>query len=350
MSILQSFSSFVLPLPKVCIISSWPQSLHTTNLFFFAETSILLPISNETPYKDSGSLLQLVDSDLTLTTHEMIRDITVLAITASDYETVLNRFKVQSITHCKDYKKMPHHEVLIIRLIDTNVPTVSGSSNPRSSLLVLERTSSDVRSIKEACPLMSSLSRSRERLGYQPVGDTDLLSITSSACASTHSLSSTYLATNTFTGGGNVKSYADSIRIIRQIEPSNLSFFELAVLADSIHIHQPNYSAMSTQCFWFAGTVCEIVEQEYMCFKTITGLSSSSSSSGGSVGDSSTPRSDYLPNLSGRVKGILISGPNEPQNMLDLVDNFKGRLVKKREEVSITNVHPECYILKPRYR
>ena len=49
---------------------------------------------------NQDSLLQIFNSSLTLTTHEVVRDISVVAGTAEDLESVLNRFIVKGISHC----------------------------------------------------------------------------------------------------------------------------------------------------------------------------------------------------------------------------------------------------------
>jgi hypothetical protein len=67
------------------------------------------------------TLLQIINSTLTMTTREVIRDIGFIVFTSDNLEKVLNRFQVQSILHCKNFL----------------------------------------------------LSRSTERLGYQAVNDTD---------------------------------------------------------------------------------------------------------------------------------------------------------------------------------
>lgn len=308
-------------------------------------------------------LLQIVDSVLTLTTREVATNIGVAAFIAGDIDSVLNRFTVQSLTHAKDDKKTPHHEVLIVELIDTDA-----APSESRHLLILERNSSEVKSVDPSPPgalvksfkeapaaIFASLSRSKDRLGYQAVKDKDSestslqlplmdaasLAFAGVARASTHSFSPVYMALDTFRGGKGLELYAKSIRNIRQIRPLGLSFFDLVMLADSIHDHQPHYSSLERQCFWYARTICIIVEQEYRCLEVITGPSSSF---GESVGDSMHP-TDYLPDLSGRVKGVLVSAPDEISEsdlVANLVANFKKVLADKREEVSFRIVHLEC--------
>lgn len=133
--------------------------------------------------------------------------------------------------------------------------------------------------------------------------------------------------------------YADSIRNLRQILPTGLSFFELVVLADALHEQEPDYTALGTQCFWFASTVCQVVEQQYHCTEIVTGPTSPS--------EISTRPNNYLPDVSGRVGGVLIS---KPEDLSGMVESFKVHLAEKREQVSYSIFHPECFLLKPRYR
>ena len=102
----------------------------------------LLLIWIETIDNKPGPLLQIIDSVLTLTTHEVNINIGVAAYISDDIVTVLNQFMVKSITHAKDNKKMPHHEVLIVELIDTD----AALSESGRHLLILERNSSEVNS------------------------------------------------------------------------------------------------------------------------------------------------------------------------------------------------------------
>ena len=130
--------------------------------------------------------------------------------------------------------------------------------------------------------------------------------------------------------------YAQTICNLYQIKPSGLSFFELIILADSIH--DQNYSMLGTQCFWYVSIICNIVEQEYTCPKIVTGPSSLS---GGLVGNS-IYLNDYLPDMSGTVKEFLVSRPDNKVASDLLHVKFKKHLAAKQEDVSFTIVYPEC--------
>jgi hypothetical protein len=307
-----------------------------------------------TPMRDS--LLQIIDSTLVMTTREVLRDFIHIATTADNTEEVLNRFHVKGISHCKDRNKMPHHELLVVEVID--------ALDSHSYFLILERTSSGIRSdssqggvvqafIDTQRTVLNSISRSREHLGYQAVDeatysstssstsslqqlslkDSAALALSGAAHASSHSVSSTFLAYDTFRGGRSVEQYAHSIHNIRQLSPSGLSLFDLVVLADCIHESEPDYTTLGTQCFWFASMVCNVVEQEYTS-DVITGPSSSSG--GQSIGST-----NYLPDLSGRVKGVLVSRLDD-EATLDMVSKFLADLAAMRKSVSFITVHLKC--------
>jgi hypothetical protein len=52
---------------------------------------------------------------------------------------------------------------------------------------------------------------------------------------------------------------------VRQLDfkSKSLSLFDLAVLANTVHIHAPLYSLLGNHCFWFANIICDVLEQEY---------------------------------------------------------------------------------------
>jgi hypothetical protein len=85
---------------------------------------------------NQNSVLSLVDSPFTHETHSFLRDIIVFSMVSHDPKSVLDRFTVQQVSHCKEYEKTIGHELLILELIDTHM---SGS---KPYLMCLERTAS----------------------------------------------------------------------------------------------------------------------------------------------------------------------------------------------------------------
>ena len=51
-----------------------------------------------------------------------------------------------------------------------------------------------------------------------------------------------------------------SEEVVREIKPDGLSLFELALLVDMVHKVAPIYPLFENQCFWFAQTICDVVE------------------------------------------------------------------------------------------
>lgn len=313
---------------------------------------------------NTDPLLQMIDSTLGFHTHEILRDFGLLAYLSDDPQKVINRFMVQTITHCKDSQNMPYHELLLIELMDTKF----SGSNPH--FVILERTASDkpsssldqpdnqpdnpslteimIKKFKEApAAVLASFLKSKEHLGltpYQPLineldtsspnasksqlgfFDTASLAATRAARASTHSVCDVYLADDMFRGGKSIEVYARSIHNMRQLKPLGLTFFEFAILADAVHKYKPRYATLENQCYWFSHTICNIVEQEYTCSQIVTGPSTAH-------GESAENRNDYLPNYSGRCKGFLVSRTDNAVAS-DLVDYFKKYLVEKNKEGS----------------
>ena len=291
--------------------------------------------------------LQLIDSQLIFTTREMILYIGVMASTAEDYKKVLERFQVKTITHCKDEFKAPFHEILILQLHDTSI-AVKGSK-AGDYFVSLERTASDTRSagpvsnLKEVqSKFVKSFSSSKERLGYQAVSDTDLpprlpfLDTSSLASAGSADICmGSSLAVDTFRGG---KAPPPASRIVRQLKiAGDLPFFDFVILAHSVHEHKPDYTPLGTNCFWFAQTICAMVEDLYVCDKVVTGPL------GGLGQPSVRPSSDYLPNIAGRVGGFMVVGPSD-EDLSDLVEVFKADLAAKLATVSL--FHPESTFTK----
>jgi hypothetical protein len=327
-------------------------------------------------------LLQLLDSSLTFDTGSLLRDIGLFAmVSPNSAQDVLDRFMVQGLTHCKDVQVQPwaptgmnpQHEFIVIELEDTK----QTSSKPL--FVVLERTASSSGALQPspaqsslalvmAAPLlasasMSSLSESllpSDSLSpYKAVAtdefeltppspqaspstqlsclDSASLVATRTLHASTQSTSSVRLAADDrFVGSKNLGAYANSTLNIKQVRPQSLSLFELVVLADAVHNHDPHYSTLRHQCFWFATTLCDVVLKKYSCHM-VTG--SAPSLSRDEVCNS------YLPDLEGRWMGFLISRV-EDTFVTTMASYFQNYLQEKKNEVYFI-FYQECHLLNP---
>src|SRR5271168_5240042 len=88
---------------------------------------------------NTDNLQNLVDSTISMDTDFFLTQLILVAVLSPDSpKKIPRRFKVESITHCKDPFTTPQHEFLIIGLSDTY------QSRSKTHLLYLERTASDI--------------------------------------------------------------------------------------------------------------------------------------------------------------------------------------------------------------
>ena len=102
-------------------------------------------------------------------------------------------------------------------------------------------------------------------------------------------------------------------QVVRQIQPINLSLFELGILADVVHNEDPDYSLLKSQCYWFLHLIFEVVILLY-------------GDNLNTAPDSVTPV-DYLPNLAGRWKNQLIIAPKD-----EILRKVATKFLERREE------------------
>lgn len=322
------------------------------------------------------SFLQLVDSTVSLDTSSILRDIIHFAILSPDPKPVINRFMVQGITHCKDQPTTPQHEFIVVELMDTSLsgseplfvflertasnerpPSTYFGSHPDSTSvlnsivqtlkempdLLLSRNDSD-----SSLPLRSSDPADIPLLSYVAESQSDVLASSESPShrfpyfdaaslksakavqSSMHSTGSSkvYHADDRFIGAKHFNAYMESMHNVRQIRPQSLSLFDLVVLADTVHNHDPLYSMLRSQCFWFAATICNVIEKGFTC-STVT-----SEEFVVSKDDIIVPVNNYLPNLAGRWMGILVSKVEVAVSTV-VASNFLRYRQEKRDEVSL---------------
>jgi hypothetical protein len=313
-------------------------------------------------------LLRLVDSSLSLETHTFLRSIVQLALLSPDPKSILNRFMVQRVTHCKDRSRDTQHDIILLQLIDTH-----GSGSQPPLYMRLERTvflnqppppPSYFTDHPDNAIVLASMLQTLEETPvdrhhtppstYQTIGESEPLltspilpffdaaspTATEAIFASLSSTSEVYEADDRFTGAKNADVHAAPN--VRQIGPQSLSLFEFAVLADSVHKHDPLYSTLRNRSYWFASTICDVIAKEYAC-TVVTGKQDPVTSD-----DIFIPPNNYRPDLAGRRIKILVGRVKETVATV-IASNFRKYLREKRKEVRFI-VYPEPYILKPRYR
>ena len=310
------------------------------------------------------AFLQIIDSFNTLETSALLRDLeNAILFSEDDPEITLNRFMVPTVTHCKDTSSSsPQHECLILRLTDTL------GSELRDLFMILERTASNklvpssyfmthsdslsiletivqaLRDLPEcfrpnsndspppidelestAGSTVSSPNASSRNLSFL---DTASLSAVNVVGASMSSVSTDYHADDRFVGGKHLETYALYSHNIQQIACNSLSLFDLVVLADTVHNHNPLYSIFKSQCFWFCSIICRIISREYDC---------NSATPTEPLQDENIriPPNEYLPKFGGRCFGGLLVSVVEEAVIEVVLSNFKRNRRERMENVRL---------------
>jgi hypothetical protein len=342
---------------------------------------------------ESDPALQLIDHDLSYDTNEFLSRLISLAISSPDYNAVLKRFLVLSMTLTKVLTSS-HHELLALEIMDMH----NNGSPPY--LMFLERTKSDkqpdptnsflkhpdsttvlesiVDTLKEipttllssvpamsdsedesslhsppdsphispSDPLLGSLSTSSPSPSDQSnrsilrnlVDSGTLISIKAvQASAESTGKFKIACARDQFTGGKDAGISADALgQVIWQIRPQCLTLFELAILADVVHTYAPLYSLFKRQCYWFVSIICAVILRTRTCTSVSPpGLRPSSD-------NICIPPNSYLPDLAGRWKGILVSRVEETVLKI-MIDKFEACCAEKQTVVRFMLILSNTY-------
>ena len=128
---------------------------------------------------------------------------------------------------------------------------------------------------------------------------------------------------------------------MRQLQPHGLSLFHLIILANTVHDHDPMYSLLKRQCYWFANTIYHVVACSYNCTIVQAGENIETE-------QIRIPPNMYLLDLAERWRGVKVSRVSE--TILELMkQKFKERLDKESAEVCFKQI-PDKNQLNIRYR
>ena len=278
----------------------------------------------------------LLDPKRVMSTDIFLYIFTSWASSASDPFEIFNRFPVTCIMHNK-LPSNPEHEFLIIETEDR-------LHNNRKQLFILERTMTDQTSLMETSP-ESSKPFGKFLEMVSPSHDSQLSLIEEGLVSSTSTVTPTsllitdkgslislqsadcisdsldklqhYPAQDQFLGAWFTTTQKFHGQNVRYFKPNNLSLFELALLANTIHIMFPRYSLLEHQCYFFASLICATVETHF-------GIQPSKLCNDPDSGNS---QNDYvidshLPNNYGRWKGMKVQVVN-PEDVAKVVRKFK---------------------------
>jgi hypothetical protein len=307
-------------------------------------------------------ILQMFDSVLTMTVDtqsflEHYQQLILLSDQTPDH--TINRFMVKTVTLNKHTASQSQHEYLTFEIFD------ACRESPDTYLLFLERTPSsiqldtsyfsnhpDSRRILDAIvdhlvtPSWSTLppnpNESHEDL---PLLDASSSSSTptlsrvmdAASLTSTQALhhsgnilfkSTTVRACDQFLVGQHAKNTHGNGLIVRQLQPHGLTLFHLIVLAITVHKHDPLYSLLKRQCYWYSNTIYHTISNSYSCTTTInTGVGLRNET----IEEIRIPLNEYLPDLAGRWMGVRVSNVSEALVLLmkeKFESDFDEALVK----------------------
>jgi len=269
----------------------------------------------------------------------------LILLSKNSPEVVLRRFMVKTLTLNKLTTTTSQHEYLSIEVYDADL------ENSKTHLVFLERTAFDVPPdpttidrdfanhpdshlvhdiIQKLSSRFSSLGHSSapaipsdedQMIPLMPITpSSDSLPVAPSptpsfagiaSLASTqfvHRFSESFVAKTRHAGDrfvvGRRPVYGNG-QIMRQLEPNGLTFFHLIVLANTVHQHDPLYSLLKRQCFWYANTIYLVVEALYKCQTAADNIGDEA------LGDIHIPPEIYLPDSAGRWMGILVTDVSE---------------------------------------
>jgi hypothetical protein len=249
-------------------------------------------------------------------------------------DTVLHRFVVKTLSLNKHMKttSLSQHEFLSIEVYDTQTH--------ESHLVFLERTSSPEPAADSDAPhpyhnffqqflqtlsLLPSSPGPQDEEGGIPLLETqesqlhdtlptlptpsfrDAASLASAQlCRSLESLTGENCAGDQVVIGQHRSQTYGRARVIRQLTPDKLSFFQLITLADTVHDHDPLYTLFKRQCYWYANTIYCVIEQSYTVRERVLVEDPGSDLDSDLRIPPHIPPHLYLPPSAGRWKGLLV--------------------------------------------
>lgn len=319
----------------------------------------ILSIFSSRTTMSTDPFLQFFNSPATMSTTTFLNHFKNLVLLSPHLpENILYRFMVKTVSLNKHTAMASQHEFLSIEIYDTD--------SQESHLVFLERTMSDsdlppdseitdnpyhpfIRRFIQSLPLVSS--SCRPTAPADPSQNIPLLAITPSSeslasessspsptpsirdIASLASMRAMHRSLEVLSGSRRAgdqfvvgrlpaQDYGGG-RIMRQLKPIDLTFFQLIILAQTVHDHDPLYTLFKRQCYWYANTIYDAIQQSYRCEIGLGDPEAQTNESHES--DLRIPLDLYLPPSAGRWKGVLVMAVSH-----DVVKD-----VKKKFETSL---------------
>lgn len=127
-------------------------------------------------------------------------------------------------------------------------------------------------------------------------------------------------------------------QILQYFKPRNLSLFQLAVIAQVVHMSYPNYAILNTQCYYYAALVYAVAEK-------IGGIKASKDMDKENI-DLVSISGSYLSNHYGQWKGLKVTRV-EPDSVVvhRVLERFKKEFNNELAQVFFHNDFSIYYFL-----
>lgn len=192
-----------------------------------------------------------------------------LASGCSDSNSIINNYRVECIIHSKN-THAPEHEYLVIEtkddadnrfhfILERNVSeeitsSVSAEDTHRlqQSFDIFKRFLRTAMGSSELASLEEGTGQISDAFSVLSVESTDMM-------LDSLGKSGNRAAVDQFVGGDIfVKKYLG--RVVQYFKPKRLTLFELAVIAETVHLANPSYSLLKKQCYYYAALVYAVAE------------------------------------------------------------------------------------------
>jgi hypothetical protein len=113
-------------------------------------------------------------------------------------------------------------------------------------------------------------------------------------------------------------------RVAVEIMPSNLTLFEMVVIAQAVHDFAPQYTMLERNCYWFCNMVVDVLMEvnSVQAIGTVV------------TGDDGVSYMKKDPDIRGRWRGWKVT-QTDPEEVSTIVRNFKKSLSEELKEVKL---------------
>ena len=166
-------------------------------------------------------------------------------LTNKDDRLLAKSCKIERVSHFKDVNRV-YHELVLIEVV------FSSGSNKIKTFIQSERWGGEVPHREGSTPSPSSSSSSISSLSSNGVKAKDIIFIPGTETREKQSFDK---RTNILLADHH------RLRAISLSKPCSVA--QLLIMLTVLHDCSPNYTVLEKQCYWYAGTQCEMLREEF---------------------------------------------------------------------------------------